>query len=316
MSPVAENADPMRPAPTFRKPHPLRRGDPVAVVAPAGPVEPQALESALALLGDRYVVRRDPHLFDRHRYLAGSDARRLNELNVALSDPDIKAVFCARGGYGSMRLVSRLAPLDARGAVKPVVGLSDITAVHAWLLQQGMVTFHGSVLTQLSRAPEDARQRLLDLLESTEPAKPLEGANTYVGGTVEGPLIGGNMAVLTRLLGTPFFPPVDGAILLLEDVAERPYMLDRMWTHLELAGVFRRVKGIALGTFVNCEDRDAGYSSDEVLRELAVESGLPCVSGFPIGHLDTNASVPLGIRVRLNADTRRLEFLEGATRAL
>jgi len=305
----------MPPAPIFRKPNPLRRGDPVAVVAPAGPVERQALEPALAALGERYAIRLDPHLFDRHRYLAGSDARRLNELNVALSDPDIKAVFCARGGYGSMRLVSRLAPLNAGSALKPVVGISDITAIHAWLLLQGLVTFHGSVLTQFGRAPEDARQRMIDLLESTEPLKPLEGLSTYVGGTVEGPLIGGNMAVLTRLLGTPFFPPLDGAILLLEDIAERPYMLDRMWTHLDLAGVFRRVKGIALGTFINCEDKDVKYSSDEVLRDLAVETGLPCVSGFPIGHLDTNASVPLGTRVRLSADTQRLEFLEGATRA-
>ena len=305
----------MPPTPTFRKPHSLCRGDPVAVVAPAGPVERQALEPALAVLGERYAVRLAPDLFDRHRYLAGSDSRRLNELSVALNDPDIKAVFCARGGYGSMRLVSRLAPLAAGGALKPVVGISDITALHAWLLLQGLVTFHGSVLTQFARAPEEARQRMIDLLESTEPLKPLVGASTYVGGTVEGPLIGGNMAVLTRLLGTPFFPPVDGAILLLEDIAERPYMLDRMWTHLELAGVFRRVQGIALGTFVNCEDQDAKYSSNEVLRDLAVETGLPCASGFPIGHLDTNASVPLGTRVRLSADSQRLEFLEGATRA-
>lgn len=306
----------MPPAPTFRKPHSLRRGDAVAVIAPAGPVERQALEPALAVLGKRYTVRFDANLFDRHRYLAGSDDRRLNELNVALSEPDIKAVFCARGGYGSMRLVSRLAPLAADREVKPVIGLSDITAIHAWLLGQGMVSFHGSVLTQFGRAPDDARQRLLDLLESTDPAKPLAGVSTYVGGIAEGPLIGGNLAVLTRLLGTPWFPPVDGAILLLEDIAERPYMLDRMWTHLELAGVFRRVKGIALGTFVNCEeDKNAGYSTDDVLRSLAVDTGLPCVAGFPIGHLDTNASVPLGIRVKLNANTRQLEFLEGATRA-
>jgi muramoyltetrapeptide carboxypeptidase len=121
--------------------------------------------------------------------------------------------------------------------------------------------------------------------------------------------------VFTRLLGTPFMPPLDGAILLLEDLAERPYRLDRMWTHLELAGVFRKVKGIALGSFTGCEEKDATYTSIDVLRDLAEATGLPCAAGFPIGHGDVNEPVPLGARVRLDADSRRLEFLEAAVTA-
>jgi muramoyltetrapeptide carboxypeptidase len=128
----------------------------------------------------------------------------------------------------------------------------------------------------------------------------------------EGPLLGGNLSVVTRLLGTPFMPALDGAILLLEDQGERPYRLDRMWTHLQLAGVFERVRAIVLGSFTGCEERDAPYSSAEVLRELALATGLPCAAGFPIGHGEVNEPVPLGVRVRLDADARSLVFLEAA----
>jgi muramoyltetrapeptide carboxypeptidase len=110
-------------------------------------------------------------------------------------------------------------------------------------------------------------------------------------------------------------PPLDGAVLLLEDVTERPYRLDRMWTHLRLAGVFSRVRGIVLGDFTGCEERNSGYSSADVLRDLAKEAGLPCAAGFPIGHGDLNYAVALGTQVRLDADSARLTFLEGAVRA-
>jgi muramoyltetrapeptide carboxypeptidase len=168
------------------------------------------------------------------------------------------------------------------------------------------------VVTQLGRQKEATHGRLFSLLESTSAAAPLSGTDTYVGGSVEGPLLGGNLAVVSRLLGTPYLPPLEGAVLLLEDVGERPYRLDRMWTHLALAGVFRKVRGIVLGSFSGCEERDADYTSADVLRSLAEETGLPCAAGFPIGHGEINEAVPLGVRVRLDANTRRLTFLEGA----
>jgi muramoyltetrapeptide carboxypeptidase len=195
---------------------------------------------------------------------------------------------------------------------KPLVGFSDITALHLWLQQQGVISFHAPVITQLGRQPEAVRERLFALLESSSPAPPLSGTDTYVRGQAEGPLIGGNLAVLSLLLGTPFLPPLDGAVLLMEDVGERPYRLDRMWTHLTLAGVFRKVRGIVLGSFSGCEERDADYTSAQVLRGLAEETGLPCAAGFPIGHGEINEAVPLGVLVRLDADAQRLEFLEPA----
>ena len=291
---------------------PLRPGARVAVVAPAGPFERTALEAGVAVLAARYSVHLAPELLARQRYLAGSDAQRLAQLTAALSDPDIDALFCARGGYGAMRLLPALEGLAP--APKPLVGFSDITALHAWLQRNGLISVHGPVLTQLGKLDAQTHERLFALLEDGAPAAPLRGTDTYVPGVAEGPLQGGTLAVLTRLLGTPYLPPLEGAVLLLEDVGEQPYRLDRMWTHLALAGVFRRVRGIALGAFTGCEPRGADYTSAQVLRDLAAETGLPCAAGFPIGHGERNEPVPLGVRVRLDAAARTLTFLHGATR--
>ncbi|HYB32685.1 MAG TPA: LD-carboxypeptidase [Steroidobacteraceae bacterium] len=296
----------------FQPPPALRPGDRVAVIAPASGFERASFEAGLAHIGGRYRAEYGSGVFERHRYLAGSDARRLDELSAALADPGVRAVFCARGGYGATRLLTRLGGTAPVGPAKPLVGFSDITALHLWLQAHGRISIHGPVLTQLGRLTQATRQRLFDLLESAAPAPALHGSATYVGGTAEGPLLGGNLSVFTRLLGTPFLPPLEGAILLLEDQGERPYRLDRMWTHLELAGVFARVRGIALGTFTSCEEAAAPYTGAEVLRELAQSTGLPCAAGFPIGHGDLNEPVPLGARVRLEADSARLLFLEAA----
>ena len=300
---------------TFQPPAALRPQDRVAVIAPASGFERDAFEAGLALLDARYRTEYGNGLFERRRYLAGSDDRRLAELHAALTDPGIRAVFCARGGYGATRLLRQLAASAPAGAPKPLIGFSDITALHLWLQAYGRISIHGPVLTQLPRLSSATCTRLFDLLESVRPAPPLAGTATYVGGVAEGPLLGGNLSVFTRLLGTPYLPALDGAILLLEDQGERPYRLDRMWTHLQLAGVFERVRGIALGSFTACEERGADYTSDEVLRELAASTGLPCAAGLPIGHGDVNEPVPLGVRVRLDADAARLTFLEAAVSA-
>ena len=297
---------PFRPFPAL---HP---GDRVAAVAPAGPFDRAAFESGVAVIAQRYRVQFDPGILAQHRYLAGGDLRRLAELSAALADPRIKAVFCARGGYGALRLLAGLAGVSC--SPKPLIGFSDIVVLHAWLQREGQISVHGPVLTQLGKLGESTRERLFTLLDVAAPATPLQGVETYVDGVAEGPLLGGNLAVLTRLLGTPFLPPLEGAILLLEDVGERPYRLDRMWTHLALAGVFRRIRGIVLGSFTACEERDADYTSADVLKELACATGLPCAAGFPIGHGEVNEPVPLGVRVRLDAGARTLTFLESAAR--
>jgi muramoyltetrapeptide carboxypeptidase len=297
----------------WQKPLPLRPHDTVHVVAPAGPFDRAGFDAGLALLAGRYRVQHREDLFSAHRYLAGDDARRTQELSAALLDREARAIFCARGGYGSMRLLPELPLADA--APSAMVGFSDITAVHAALQARRRVSIHGPVLTQLGKQPPDVVTRLFTLLESPLPPAPLTGTQCLVPGEAEGVLVGGNLSVLTRLIGTPFMPSLDGAVLLLEDVGERPYRLDRMWTHLRLAGLLKGLRGVVLGDFTLCEEKDAAYSVLEVLRALAEEAGVPCAAGFRIGHGEVNYPVALGTRVRLEADASRLVFLEGAVQA-
>lgn len=297
---------------TFRPAAAIHPGDRVAVIAPASGFDRPSFELGLEVLAQRYRPVYSEGIFARHRYLAGDDARRLSELVTALADPNARAVFCARGGYGATRLLSKLAGMPPPGERKLLVGFSDITALHLWLQAHGWISIHGPVLTQLGRLGTATHERLFSLLETPAAAPPLEGTDTYVPGSAEGRLVGGNLSMLSRVIGTPFMPVLEDTVLLLEDQGERPYRIDRMWTHLALAGVFARVRGIVLGNFTHCEEKDAPYSSADLLRELAAATGLPCAAGFPIGHADANEPVPLGVRVRLDAGSRRLTFLEPA----
>lgn len=288
---------------------PLLPGDRVAIVAPSGPFDRPSFEKGLAVLATRYQPVFTDRLFSSQRYLAGPDAARAAELQGALDDATVKAVFAARGGYGAMRLLPSL----RWNIPKPLIGFSDITALHAAAQRAGWRSLHAPVVTQLGRQPPHLIARFFDCLEGRR-LEPLQATHTVTPGIAEGPLVGGNLSVLTRLLGTPYLPSWQGAVLLLEDVGERPYRIDRMWTHLRLAGRFEGLAGIALGDFNDCEEsheRQPNYLCADVLSELAAATGVPCAAGLPIGHGPLNASVPLGACVRLDATARTLSFLEG-----
>jgi muramoyltetrapeptide carboxypeptidase len=303
----------------FVKPVRLVPGDHVTVVAPAGPIERENLEAGLRVLAGRYEATWQPELLSRARYLACDDRRRAGELRAALADPRAKAVIAARGGYGSLRLLPRLWPSTAGdggppalGRTKLVVGFSDITALHCALQALGQVSVHGPSVNQLATQPGAVVERFFALLEDATAAPAGIAGTPVVGGIAEGPLLGGNLSLLTRLLGTPWLPDLAGAILLLEDVTERPYRIDRMWTHLRLAGVLDRIRGLALGEFTECEEPGADFTSQDVLGSLAAETGLPCIAGLPIGHGAVNVPVALGTRVRLDGGAGTLSFLEPA----
>ncbi len=284
-------------------PPPLRPGDRIAVVAPSGPFDRPSLEKGLEVLSRRYQPVFTERIFETHRYLAGTDAARGAELQTALDDQAVKAVFAARGGYGSARLL----PALRLGSPKILAGFSDFTALHCAAQQHGWRSLHAPVLTQLGKQPADVVDRLFALLEG-QPVTPLTGLRTVAKGVAEGILLGGNLSVFTRLIGTPWLPSLRGSVLLIEDVGEKPYRLDRMWTHLKLAGLFDGVRGIVFGEFTGCDDKDASCSSADVLDELASTLGIPCVAGFRIGHGEVNHPVMLGAPVRLDADARVLSF--------
>lgn len=292
------------------RPPPLRPGDRIAIVSPSSPVDPELLGLGVARLAERYTPVLDNHVYESQRYLAGADGVRAAALAGALRDPDIRAIFCARGGSGAGRLLPLL-DLTAQPP-KLVVGCSDVTVLHAALQSHGRSSVHGPVVTQAADQPQLVLDRLFQLLEGGLPP-PLTGATPLVGGTAEGPLLGGNLASLATLLGTGWLPDTRGAVLLLEDDGEQPYRLDRLWTHLRNAGVFAGLAGIALGGFTNCERPGANFSVRDVLRTLAEETRLPCAVGFPVGHGPTNMPLSLGTRVRLDADAGSLTPLEAAT---
>jgi muramoyltetrapeptide carboxypeptidase len=278
----------------FLAPPPLRPGDRVAVVAPAGPFDRPSFEKGLEVLKTRYQPVFTERLFDTHRYLAGTDAVRGADLQAALDHTEVKAVFAARGGYGAMRLL----PSVSLSSPKWLVGFSDLTALHCAAQVKGWQSLHAPVLTQLGKQPPEVVEHFFAQLEGA-PATPLLGSMPLVSGLAEGPLLGGNLSVLTRLIGTPWFPSLDGAVLLIEDVGERPYRLDRMWQHLVLSGALKGVRGVVLGDFTGCDEKDASYSWADVLGELVRELGVPAAAGFRIGHGDQNWSVALGRTVQL-----------------
>jgi muramoyltetrapeptide carboxypeptidase len=286
----------------------LRAQDRVAVVAPSGSFDRPSFEAGLTIIASRYRPVVGEHVFETHRYLAGDDAMRLSDLQRALDDDSVRAIFTARGGYGLARLLPRLR-LDTR---KPIIGFSDVTALHLAAQSRGFRSLHAPVLTQLGRSAPAVAARLFDALEGRALA-PLHGLRTVVPGVAEGVLLGGNLSVLTRLIGTQWLPSLRGAVLLLEDVGERPYRLDRMLTHLAQTGLLAEVAAIGLGELTSCEEKDADYSSAQVVDELLRPLGVPVLAGLPVGHGDVNWPLPLGARVRLDATGKTLECLEGLT---
>lgn len=275
------------------------------MVAPSGPFDPEDFAAGVAFLRERYEVRHRSDVLDRAGYLAGSDERRLDELNEALADPDAAAIVAARGGYGATRLLSDLSLERVRDAAIPLVGFSDITALHALWARASVPSMHGSMVAALGRSSDEARARWVTALEGDGPT--LEGLERWVGGVAEGPLLGGNVAVLGSLLGTPHAPPLEGALLLLEDVGERPYRLDRVLTSMAQAGWLDRVAGVVVGELTDCRPGTDGVTAEAVLRERLEGLGVPVVGALPVGHGDRNEALWLGQRHRLDATLGTLE---------
>lgn len=290
----------------------LGPGSHLRLIAPSGPFDRDGFLVAVERLRRRFTVTYDDGIFDRQAYLAGGDERRLGELRAALADPAVDALVAARGGYGAMRLLPGLDVAEVARARKLLVGFSDITALHALWQRAGLRSLHASMIAALGRLPEERVERWSAALAGELPAEELAG-RWSTRGRVVAPVVGGNLAVLCALLGTPYFPPVDGAILLLEDVGEAPYRIDRMLTSLQLAGVFERAAGVLLGDFTRCEPQRDGRTVDEVLRERLGGLARPVLCGLAIGHGDSeNLEVPLGAPAELDADRGCVTFLQGA----
>jgi muramoyltetrapeptide carboxypeptidase len=279
----------------------LVAGDRVAVVAPAGPLKVERLEIGLKFLRDWGLeVEVMPAVLGRHDklpYLASEDKARAADLRTAWLEPDFKAVFCGRGGYGVQRTLEFLDLDELAGVEKILVGFSDITALHEVFNARGLVTIHGPMAAAVEQLEsEQGRNRLHDLLFTPESVTDLlDGARTVVPGTAEGRLLGGNLALLAASIGTPTFARPAG-IVVLEDVGENSYRIDRLLTQLLRSGWFDQVNGLVIGDFTDSDDVDL---VGEVVRERLVPLGVPMLEGAAIGHAEVNLAIPLGLPVRL-----------------
>jgi muramoyltetrapeptide carboxypeptidase len=298
------------------KPARLREGECVRIVAPASPVRPELLEKGVACLkglGFRVEVG---DVFRTWRYLAGSDRHRRSELTQALEDPSVRAIFFARGGYGSGRLL--LPVLPAPNRPKILLGCSDITSLHTYFQHAlGWTVFHGPMPSGDFARGAVHVDSLLQAITQTEPyaLAPESVQVLSAGPPAEGILRGGCLTLLEASIGSPWEPDWNDSILFLEDTATKPYQIDRMITHLMTIGKLDHVRAFIFGEMKDCvQVENQGYTLQEVLLDLLDNLGKPVCFGFPSGHVGgLNWTLPLGVRARLLTEpTFRLEILEGA----
>jgi muramoyltetrapeptide carboxypeptidase len=301
-----ENEKPIRPPR-------LKPGDTIGIVAPAGPFDSKIFSqglSAVESLGFRTVV--SDEVFEKTGYLAGNDAQRARLVNRLFKNRAINAIVCARGGFGSLRILPLVDFEIIRKNPKVFIGFSDITALLTSITtRSGLVSFHGPVVTTLANASEMTCHTLLGAIASDRPLE-VRPANGVViqAGRAQGPIIGGNLTTLCHLLGTPYEPRFKYRILLLEDRGEAPYRIDRMLCQMKLAGCFDAIAGLVLGSFEGCGSLDGVFQIfEDHFRDISV----PILAGFDVGHGEQNLTVPLGIDANLDTDKQLLSFTQPAT---
>lgn len=301
---------------TLRRPPRLRRGDRVRLVAPCSPVPDDRLDASVEILtGWGLEVELAPHVRDRHPslpYLAGLDRDRAADLQDAWCDPDVRAVFCARGGDGAHRMLDLL-DFDAmrRAEPKALIGFSDITALHeAFAVELGVTTVHGPVVGSLYFVGDEVAQTELRATLFTPERRMVltsPGARALVPGRAEGVLFGGNLSLLNDGLATPHSRlATDGGILVLEDVNEDAARVDRMLTHLLRTGWLDGVRGVAIGTWTDCPPTPEAIA--DLMRDRLSHLGVPVLWGLEFGHCAAQLTLPLGVMATLDTERARLEL--------
>jgi muramoyltetrapeptide carboxypeptidase len=312
-----------------RKPPRLRPGDTVGLIEPAGFTDDEfdlqlVLDTVYAM---GLVPKPAPHLMARYGYLAGKDEARAADVNAMFADRNVRAIFAVRGGWGSARILPYLKWDVIRANPKLLIGFSDITALHlAIAARGGFTTIHGpnaasswgklswtafrelafEAGTPVYETPPGDEDRLVQRSGRTR---------TFRSGKATGRLLGGNLTVLTALMGTPYLPSFDGAILFLEDIGEAEYRVDRMLTQLALSGVLRRVAGVVFGQCTSCRGQGpsyGGFTLSEVLKQHLEPLGVPAFQGALIGHVPDQFSMPIGVRAEIDAAAGTIRILEPA----
>ena len=314
------------------KPERLQPGDVVGIIAPASaPPDPKAVDRAAAQverLGFKLKLARNVRA--RHGFLAGSDRERATDLMAMFADKKVRGIICIRGGYGTARLLDRLDYAVIRRNPKMLAGYSDITTLHCALaVKANLISFHSPMLNEglgSEKFPAFSNESFLRNITEAKPSGSIcvgydkKTVAILRRGVVEGELLGGNLSLLVTTLGTPYQPQFKNRILFFEDISERPYRLDRLLTHLLNAGVLQQVVGVAVGVNQDCDEavdakaKEYKQTSADVLKERLQPLGVPVVTGLPFGHQPMNATIPIGVRARLDANRGDLVILEAAVK--
>ncbi len=294
------------PAPSLIYPQALRPGDCIGLAVPASPVKRESLLEGVAMLEALgFRVHYTPRIFDAERYLAGSDAARVEELHALFANPDVKAIFCGRGGYGSQRLIPYLDPALIMANPKLFMGYSDVTSLLLYFYQHcGLVTLHGPVVAgDLTRdSAPDVKCQLMGVVTGDTEAMQLPPSNLTVvrPGEAAGRLIGGCLSLFVCAIGTPFQPETRDTILFFEDLHERYYAIDRMLTYLKLAGVFEGVRGVVFGEIEPTPvDRDRPYGVVDVIADVLGDLDVPVLYGLRAGHCPQSLTLPFGTQAAI-----------------
>ena len=291
----------------------LLQGDYIGIAAPASPFDHYNLAAGVNILkslGFRLFISED--IFEKKRYLAGEDEQRASLLNRLFADKKIKAIFCARGGFGSLRILPLIDYVSIKNNPKIFIGYSDITAILSAITRKtGLVTFHGPMVTELCTADEKTIGSINSVLCHCGKIEITSDKGVVLKhGSAAGKIAGGNLTTLCHLVGTPYEPDFKGHILLLEEKSEALYRIDRMLTHMKLAGCFAGLAGLVIGSFEECGEIGEIYS---IVKNLFKDLDIPILAGFEIGHGNVNLSVPLGIGATLSTRTLKISFDESAT---
>lgn len=311
------------------KPPKLKPGDTIGIIAPSGPVKRDKLETSIQYLKERgYQIKLGTHLYDQYGYFAGKDCDRVEDLNRMFADPEVTAIFCARGGNGATRIIPLLDFDTIRQNPKIFLGYSDVTAfLNAIHQQTGLITFHSPMVETGLGKDSDAfsRELVFRLLSNPEPIGVIPFPTEFQGGPVywkvlvEGETAGlslaGCISVIQSLLGTPYEFDLKNKIFFFEDVDEEPHRIDRMLAHIKLTGKLDQVNAVLIGKLIRCEPKEPDKPTltyPEIFSDLLGDLGIPVIYDLGFGHGDANFPIPIGIKVKIDTRKKELSYLEGA----
>lgn len=300
---------------TLIVPQPLKKGDRIAILSPAGIIKPEFVYQAMQVLQDEgYEPFVMPHALGRWRTYSGTAPERLSDLRQAILDPSVKAILCSRGGYGAVHLLEELDRLPLRDNPKWIIGYSDISALHALMHRHGIVSVHAPMAKHLAmlKGRDDDARALFGILSGEPQLYSILPSPLNRPGTAVAPLVGGNLAVIADLVATPFDTILPDTILFIEDIAEPIYKTERILYQLRLSGALSRLKGLIVGAFTDYTPDVDGHTMEEMVSSMVSDYNYPVAFGVPVGHVDHNIPLQVSLPTRLEVTSEQTYIVQPA----